>query len=70
MTSQFDPGARTETAEDYFVHVHEVMLQPCIVENPFHPMYNPDVIAEWSPFPNMDSALGGMNNFESIVLAR
>ena len=33
MLSQIDSAMRTETAEDYFAHVHEVMLQPCIVGN-------------------------------------
>ena len=57
-------------AEEYFDHVQESTLQPCIVEVPVHPVYNPDTIARWEPFPNMDTALGGMNNFESIVLTR
>jgi hypothetical protein len=45
-----------------------MMLQPCVIENPYHPMYDPKLIAEWNMHPSMNGNLSGANSFETVVL--
>ena len=68
MNSEADPDKRMTMAEEYFDHVRHWMVQPCFVEVPFHPMYNTDLILEWTMYPNMNINLSGSSNFETIGL--
>ena len=68
MNSEADPDKRMTMAEEYFDHVRHWMVQPCFVEVPFQPMYNTDLILEWTMYPNMNINLSGSSNFETIVL--
>ena len=68
MNAEPDPVKRMAMTEEYFDHVYDVMLQPCIVEAPFHPMYNPELISEWKMHPSQNSNLSGANSFETVVL--
>jgi ABC-type transport system substrate-binding protein len=68
MNDENDAEKRLAMAEEYFDHVYEQMVQPCFIEVPFHPMYNPELIAEWSLYPNMNGSISGAANFETIVL--
>ena len=68
MNKEPDAGKRMAMTEEYFDHVYDVMLQPCIVEAPYHPMYNPKLIAEWNMHPSMNGNLSGANSFDTVVL--
>jgi ABC-type transport system substrate-binding protein len=68
MNKEPDAAKRMAMTEEYFDHVSDVMLQPCIVEAPYHPMYNPKLIAEWNMHPSMNGNLSGANSFETVVL--
>jgi ABC-type transport system substrate-binding protein len=68
MNKEPDADKRMAMTEEYFDHVFDVMLQPCIVEAPYHPMYNPDLISEWTMHPSMNGNLSGANSFETVVL--
>ncbi len=68
MNAEPDADKRMAMTEEYFDHVADVMLQPCIVEAPYHPMYNPKLIAEWNMHPSMNGNLSGANSFETVVL--
>ena len=68
MNDENDTEKRLAMAEEYFDHVYEQMVQPCFIEVPFHPKYNPELIAEWSLYPNMNGSISGAANFETIVL--
>ena len=68
MNKEPDADKRMAMTEEYFDHVADVMLQPCIVEAPYHPMYNPKLIAEWNMHPSMNGNLSGANSFETVVL--
>ena len=52
----------------HFDHVTDVMLQPGVVELPWHPLYNTNAVAEWKEHPSMNGNLGGVNSIETIVL--
>jgi ABC-type transport system substrate-binding protein/azurin len=69
MNAEPDENRRLAMAEDYFDHVYDVMLQPCVVEVPLHPMYNPKEITAWSPHPSMNGNLSGVNGLETVVLS-
>ena len=68
MNKEPDADKRMAMTEEYFDHVSDVMLQPCIVEAPYHPMFNPKLIAEWNMHPSMNGNLSGANSFETVVL--
>jgi len=68
MNKEPDAAKRMAMTEEYFDHVADVMLQPCIVEAPYHPMFNPKLIAEWNMHPSMNGNLSGANSFETVVL--
>jgi len=68
MNAEPDADKRMAMTEEYFDHVFDVMLQPCIVEAPYHPMYDPKQIAEWTMHPSMNGNLSGANSFETVVL--
>ena len=68
MNAEPDADKRMAMTEEYFDHVFEEMLQPCVIENPYHPMYNPKLIAEWNMHPSMNGNLSGANSFETVVL--
>ena len=68
MNAEPDAVKRMAMTEEYFDHVAEVMLQPCIVEAPYHPMFDPKQIAEWKMHPSMNGNLSGANSFETVVL--
>ena len=70
MANEPDVEKRLTIADEYFDYVHNQMLQPGIVEEPYHPMYNPNEVQEWVLNPNMNSNLSGINNLESVVLAK
>ena len=67
MNAERDAAKRMTMAEEYFDHVSEGMLQPCVIEMPYHP-YNPKLIAEWNMHQSMNGNLSGANSFETIVL--
>jgi peptide/nickel transport system substrate-binding protein len=68
MNKEPDAVKRMAMTEEYFDHVYEEMLQPCVIENPYHPMYDPKLIAEWNMHPSMNGNLSGANSFETVVL--
>ncbi len=68
MNAENDAEKRLAMAEEYFDHVYEEMVQPCFIQVPFHPMYNPDLIETWTQYPNMNGNISGAANFETIVL--
>ena len=68
MNAEPDAAKRMAMAEEYFDHVFEEMLQPCVIENPCHPVYNPKLIAEWNMHPSLNGNLSGANSFETVVL--
>ena len=67
MNAEPDADKRMAMTEEYFDHVADVMLQPCIVEAPYHPMFDPKQIAEWKMHPSMNGNLSGANSFETVV---
>ena len=68
MNAINEPNDRLPLAEEYFDHVFETGMQPCVIQIPFHPIYDPNQIAEWKPFPNMNGNVSGAAAFETIVL--
>ncbi len=44
-----DAVKRMAMAEEYFDHVFDVMLQPCVIEMPIHPLYNADAVGLSAP---------------------
>ena len=68
MNAINEPADRLPLAEEYFDHVFETGMQPCVIQIPYHPIYDPNQIAEWKPFPNMNGNLSGAAAFETIVL--
>ncbi len=68
MNAEPDADKRMAMTEEYFDHVFEEMLQPCVIENPYHPMFNPKLVAEWNMHPSMNGNLSGANSFETVVL--
>jgi ABC-type transport system substrate-binding protein len=68
MNAEPDQAKRLAMTEEYFDHVYHWMLQPGIVEVPWVPMYNPEMIAEWSPHPSQNGNMSGVNSIETIVL--
>ena len=68
MNAEPDATKRMAMTEEYFDHVNEMGLQPCIVEAPYHPMFNPKLISAWNMHPSMNGNLSGANSFETVVL--
>ncbi len=68
MNKEPDSDKRMAMTEEYFDHVFEQMLQPGVVETPIFPMYNTDLVAEWTMFPSQNGNIGGANSFEFVVL--
>ncbi len=68
MNKEPDAVKRMAMTEEYFDHVTDVMLQPGVVELPWHPMYNTEAIASWDEHPSMNGNIGGVNSIETIVL--
>ena len=68
MNKEPDAVKRMAMTEEYFDHVWDMMLQPCVIENPYHPMYDPKLISEWNMHPSMNGNLSGANSFETVVL--
>ena len=69
MTYETDLQKRGKMAEEYLDYAYFQMLQPCMVEEPFHPMYNPQKVLQWELLPSMNNNLSGVNNLESALLA-
>ena len=68
MNKEPDAVKRMAMTEEYFDHVLDVMLQPGVVELPWHPFYNTEAIASWEEHPSMNGNIGGVNSIETIVL--
>ncbi len=68
MNKEPDADKRMAMTEEYFDHVFEQMLQPGVVETPIFPMYNTDLVAEWTMHPSQNGNIGGANSFENVVL--
>ena len=70
MNQEFDGTRRIAMVEEYFDHVHEEMLHPCVVEEPYHPVFDPQAVTQRSSCHSINTNPSGMNSFGTPVLAR
>jgi ABC-type transport system substrate-binding protein len=69
MTKELDIAKRLQLAEEWYDYQYNWMLSPCIVEEPYHPMFNTSKVKEWDLLPSANGNMSGVNNLESVVLA-
>jgi ABC-type transport system substrate-binding protein len=68
MSQESDPQALLDLAVGYHDELRRTSAQVGVIDVPFFPLYNTDIIESWDMHPEGKGSLGGMNSLWNVEL--